>query len=404
MRRPWLVVTVLLAVAAAGLLVWAGRGGGRSQATAVAAQEDFRVLVEATGSLEAAVYFEIGPPSVQEFWQYNLTWMTPEGSRVKKGQVVARFDAQQLEDRLREQQAEMEKVVREKEKAERDLEIQLRQLRLDLVEARAEIEKVAVEASVPEELVPALELAQTRMREKLARQRAEFLEAKMRFQEELVRSKLELLEVKKTRTRQKIDFYTDARDKFQVKAPIDGVVLYVPKPNGQRWEVGEGVWMLAKILKVADVSTLQVEAQVLEVDAARVAPGQPVEVVLDALPGRTLSSRVAEVGQIVHARSPQDPSKVFDAFIPLPEVDTDLMRPGMSVRVAVEIQRLAGSITVPLQAVRAGPEGTYVQVVEGPGGSRTRIVELGPRNRDRVVVLSGLKPGERVLLAGPEPA
>jgi HlyD family secretion protein len=294
----------------------------------------------------------------------------------------------------------MEKVTREKEKAQRDLEIQLRQLGLDLVEAQAEIEMVTVEASVPPELVPALELAQTRLRAQLARKRAAFLEDKMRFQEELVHSKLELLEVKKTRTQQKIAYYSDARDRFEVKAPIDGVVLYVPKPNGQRWEVGEGVWMLAKILKVADISTLQVQAQVLEVDAARVAVGQPAEIVVDALPGQTIVSQVGEVGRIVHARSPQDPSKVFDAFLPLDDVDIESMRPGMSVRVAVEIQRLPGSVTVPLQAIRAGPEGTYVNVVDASGRGQPRVVELGPRSRDRVVVRTGLAAGERVLLAG----
>ena len=79
-------------------------------------RDDFRVQVEATGTLEAAVYYEIGPPSVRDFWQYNLTWLIPEGTQVKKDQVIARFNATDLEDRLREHQAELETAIQEKEK------------------------------------------------------------------------------------------------------------------------------------------------------------------------------------------------------------------------------------------------------------------------------------------------
>jgi len=395
-----LVGIVILAVAL--VWVWTGRAGEGAGAWATATREEFREIVEAPGSLQAAVRFDVGPPSVQDFWNYSLTWMIPEGSRVTEGQVVARFDAQSLEDRLREHEADLEKVTREKEKATRDLEIQLRQLRLDLVEARSEIEKVAVEASIPEELVPALDLARTRLREKLARKKAVFLESKIGFQKEVVASRLRLLDLKRERAGRKIEYYRESRSRFDVKAPIDGVVLYIPKPNGSRWEVGESIWMLMKILAIADMETLRVEARVLEMDAARIQAGQAAEVRVDALPGRMLPSRVEEVGRIVHETSLQDPTKVFDVYLPLDGLAEEAMRPGMSVTVAVETRRLPDSVTVPVQAVYAGPDGTFVKIVAPGKASRRQPVELGPRNRERVVVLSGLEGGERVLLGGEE--
>jgi RND family efflux transporter MFP subunit len=218
-----------------------------------------------------------------------------------------------------------------------------------------------------------------------------------------VKSKLDLLDVKREFAEGKIAYTEDAIARFNVKAPVSGLVIYIPKRNGDRWEVGEGVWMLAKLLKVADVSTLRVEANVLEVDSAKIAVGQPADITVDALPGLGLRSRITEIGRIVHERSVQDPSKVFDAIMPLENADIEPLRPGMGVHVTVETRVLAGSLTVPLDAVRIGPGGPYVEVVSDGGSAQRRTVSLGERNSQRVVVTEGLEEGETVLLPGAAP-
>lgn len=400
MRKRTLVVA--LVVLAVPVLAWAFATLGNSDLgrTATAVRGDFRLTVEATGTLEAAVFYEIGPPSVRDFWQYNLTWMIPEGSTVKEDEVIARFDAQRLDDRLRDHRAELETATQQKEKEERDLEVRLRQLRLDLVQAKADIQKVSLDTSVPRDLLPRIELQQNLLKEDLARKNAAFLEEKIEFQQELVQNKLALLEVKKSRAQQRIEYYEKAKAKFEVKAPTPGVVIYIPKQNGDRWEVGEGVWMLAKIMKVADVSTLRVEAQVLEVDAARIAADQTSQIIVDALPGKIIESKVKEIGRIVHERSPQDPSKVFDVFLPLGEIDEATMRPGMSLRVSIDVQKIPDQITIPLEAVHVNGDGPTVLVVVR-GRASSRAVVLGPRSGARVVVESGLEEGEQVLLDRP---
>ena len=397
MSRRRILATSLIVLAAAGAAAMKWNTTGGRPGTARVLREDFRVLVEATGRLETAVAFEIGPPSVQDFWEYNLTWMIPEGSRVKKGEVVARFDPTQIEERLREHRAARETAVQEKEKEERNLEVSLKQLQLDLVKAEGDLKKINIEVSVPDELRSSIEVEQSRLKRELAQQRVDFLRKKIDFQTSLVKSKLDLLDVKRTMAEGKIAYNEDARRKFDVAAPVSGLVQYIPKRNGDRWEVGEGVWMLAKILKVADISTLRVEADVLEVDAARLSTGQPAEIQVDALPQLHIASRISEIGRMVREKSVQDPTKVFDAILPLDNVPTDALRPGMGVHVTIEASLLKGQLTVPLDAVRVAAEGPYVEVLDG-GSTRKRPVTLGVRNRERVVVQSGLKEGEEVLL------
>jgi len=393
------VLVALVALVGISLAALVGRGSG-GEPIALVVREDFEVTVEAVGRLEAAVAYEIGPPSVRDFWEYNLSWMIPEGQVVEQGAVVARFDATQLDDRLREHRAKLETVLQEKEKEQRNLEVALRELRLGLVKAEGELKTVELDLSLPEGLVATIDIEQARLQRDLARRRVAFLTEKIEFEKELVQSKLELLDVKAEYERGKITYNEAAKEKFNVRAPVNGLVVYIPKRNGDRWEIGEGVWMLAKLLKIADVSTLQVEASILEVDASRVSPGQKGEITVDAVPGLILESEVAEVGKLVRERSVQDPSKVFDAILPLDDVDTELLRPGMGVQVRIRTELLPDQLTIPVEAVHSSASGTWVELVGSGGGVERREVRLGARAGERVVVEEGLSEGQVVRLSG----
>jgi len=398
-RTAGLVSIVAVTLAAALFLARGAIFGSRDEKDSfLATREDFRSVITATGALEAAVSNQLGPPSIPDFWSYNLTFMAPEGSLVKAGTPVARFDATQIEDRLRESQAELETAVKEREKEEKNLEIELRQLELSLAEARADLERSRLDVAVPTELLASIEAEEYRLKDRLLRDKVALLDKKIQARRANVDAKLKLLAVKKQRADQRIRYYKDALEKFAVKAPSDGVVVYVRKRDGNRWEVGEGVWMLAKVLEVADLSTLRVSAQILEVDAGRVRAGQAASVTVDAIPGRTWKSRVADVGKLVRPRSQQDQGKVFDVFIPLGEIDAKAMRPGMGVRVEIEEIVLPAALTIPLTAVR-DRAGSPMVVVAGPRGREERAVTLGPRSRERIVVKSGLQEGERVVPA-----
>lgn len=360
---------------------------------------DLDVTIEATGKLEAAVAFEIGPPSMRDTWRYNLTWMIPEGRKVEKGTAIARFDPTELDDRLRDSRADLETTQQEQEKEQRNLQVSLKRLRLDLVKAEGEAKKVSLDAAVPAELVSSIEMEQTRLEKALDEKRVGFLNEKMVFEQDLVDSKLALLDVKQAFHQGRIDYYEQMKDRYEVKAPVDGLIVYVPKRNNQRWEIGESVWMMAKIMKVADVKTLQVEAAVLEVDAARIQPGQTASISVDALPGVNVESRVQEIGQIVRERSQQDRTKVFDVILPLDSFDPELLRPGMGVKVRIETERHENVLLIPLAALDVRTEGPGVWK-KTRGKAEWIPVELGPRSNERVVVLSGLEAGEELEVRG----
>ena len=86
-KRTLGLVAGVASLCAIGATFLASRAPQRAVATVK--REDVRLTVTATGFLEAALAFEIGPPSVRDVWNYNLKWMVPDGSVVEKGGLVA---------------------------------------------------------------------------------------------------------------------------------------------------------------------------------------------------------------------------------------------------------------------------------------------------------------------------
>jgi len=78
--------------------------------------------------------------------------------------------------------------------------------------------------------------------------------------------------------------------------------------------------------------------------------------------------------------------------------------PGASVRVVVPVGPLTTAVTVPVSALRRGPEGDHVFVIaadkDGKSRAHLRPVESGTVLGDEVLILAGLTPGEQVATSG----
>ncbi|MCS6777555.1 MAG: HlyD family efflux transporter periplasmic adaptor subunit [Chloroherpetonaceae bacterium] len=166
------------------------------------------------------------------------------------------------------------------------------------------------------------------------------------------------------------------------------------------------------LFHIADLRTMIARINVNEVDIARIRPGQPVEVRIDAartihLAGRVrrvapaaAGSATATAGSTVSAQG-QNVVR-FPVEIQIEKPDPRL-KPGMSARCTIFIARRRNVLRIPNNCVRGeGPE-AEVQVVtqiERDGQKveqiSTRKVRVGLRGDDFVEIVSGLKEGEKV--------
>ncbi|MDQ7086493.1 MAG: efflux RND transporter periplasmic adaptor subunit [Acidobacteriota bacterium] len=232
---------------------------------------------------------------------------------------------------------------------------------------------------------------------RLAARRLELAEQAVALQEKSRRLRLATAERKVKELEQAVTRIREDLKRLEVGAERAGYVVLVPNWRGDKPKVGETVWRGRPILELADLTHMQVAAEVAEADAGYVAEGQRVEIRLDAAPDRLFSGRIRRLGRLFRTKSKDIPSKVFDAIIEIDDPDTELMRPGMAASLKILVPTPGPVIQVSEQAVRHTDDGAWVEVRRGGARRSEKVrVRLGARWQGKVVVDSGLEPGDLV--------
>jgi HlyD family secretion protein len=139
----------------------------------------------------------------------------------------------------------------------------------------------------------------------------------------------------------------DAMEDTRVRAPITGTVLEIDAVRGtviSSPTLGGGT----VILKMANLDSVQDSALVAETDIARVQPGMPATVNVDAYPNHPFQGTVAKIlpqGQVVQNVT------MFPVLIAVPNPG-HLLRPGMNTEVRIPTGRRQGVLAVPNAALR----------------------------------------------------
>ncbi len=185
--------------------------------------------------------------------------------------------------------------------------------------------------------------------------------------------------------------FAQAQDRIndaRIFAPVDGIVADIGP------ELGEQVAPNAMAVVLVNADQYTVEALVPEADIARVEPGQPVQVTLDAY-----GDDVKFTGKVI-AENP-DQTKVQDAIYYKTYVTIDPsgrdVKPGMTANLTVETGRKENALYIPSRAIR-GRNGTRaIRVLEGDRAIEIQI-EVGLRGDEgRVEVTKGVNEGQLVI-------
>jgi RND family efflux transporter MFP subunit len=182
-----------------------------------------------------------------------------------------------------------------------------------------------------------------------------------------------------------------------IRAPFDGTVLT------KNADVGEVVAPLAgsafsksAVVTIADLRSLQVEADVAESNLEAISPGQPCEIVLDAYPDARYPGFVAKIVPTADRAKATVQVKVafrsYDARV-LPEMSAKVHFLPRPSRVAVDTLPV---LVVPRTAVAERGGRSVVYVVEGGRAVEVPVV-VGREVGSAVAIREGLKPGVQVI-------
>lgn len=297
----------------------------------------------------------------------RLVWLgVEEGSRVTTGQVLARLESREAEANLEQARANLAAVQAARGEAQAELrdaqrsDQRMRELLTSGYIAQAEADSTAT---------------------RLERSRAGELAATANIA--VAAAAVRGAEV--------------ALDNTLIRAPFDAVVLTKNADLGDIvTPLGAAANAKSAVVSIADLSSLQIEADVSEANLNHIHPGQPCEIILDAIPDRRFR------GELVTIVPTADRSKATVMVkVRFAELDPRVL-PEMSARVAILDRSLTSAEEVPKLVIppAAVQDDGGRKIVYRLDGERVRAVTvvLGPALGDQIEVRSGIAAGEKLVL------
>lgn len=395
MKRRTAIAAGLVAVVLGGWWYASGRPADKDAGWVIVKKDDLVLGVEVTGTLRAVESSFLGPPGLQEIWDFKISSLAPEGKQVKKGEPVLGFDDGDLQRKLQEKLAEAEEARKKIEKKRSDMELRRQQDDLRLAEAEGRRRKAALKVDVPEELAASQDLHKSRLDLEQAEREIRFLKERVKAAREADEIALRALEKQRDRAESRVQEIREAIEGMTVRAPRDGTVVYVANWRDEKKKVGDSTWRGERIVEIPDLRQMAAKGEVDEADAGKLEKDQRITFRLDAHPDVEFKGKVASIWGTVQRKSWQNPLKVVRLEIDLDATDTQRMRPGMRFRGTVETGRVPAVVVVPLDAVFPSNDGP-VAYRKSALGFTTVHLELGRRNDKWVEVVKGLEEGDEV--------
>lgn len=362
----------------------------------------FEVAVNVTGELQAKNSIEItGPPNARQarIWQMTINKLVPEGTVVKKGEFVADLDRSEITTRLKDEQLDLQKTQSSYTQTKLDTTLELSKARDNLVNLKYAMEeaKLKMEESIYE--APSVQRQAEINYEKAERA---YEQAVNNYQTQVEQSKAKMSEVEADlqQAKDRLALYQDIVDEFTVRAPADGMVIYVKDRRGQKTTEGSQInaWE-PTVASLPDLSVMESIVYISEVDIQKISEKQSVEIGLDAYPDKNLTGQVTKVANVGEQR-PNSDSKVFEVNIIVNESDTTL-RPAMTTSNKIIVEQVEDGMFVPLETIHTVDSLTFVYKKDGPGVIKQEV-SLGLINENEAIIKEGLTKDDKIYLSIPE--
>ncbi|MFY9826087.1 MAG: efflux RND transporter periplasmic adaptor subunit [Thermoanaerobaculia bacterium] len=397
------VIALVALVALAAFLPSSGSSAGDVPVMRVT-PENFARQVPAQGNLQAVtatpVIVPTGVPG-----PFRIGWIAPDGSKVKQGDVVIRFDPSVIEKRLVDAGDDLRENRLAMEKKQIDGTSELRKLEKDAAMARLELQDAKQFQKKDSLIFSRADIIESEIDQGLAEAREGHAQATRQTRQKLSGTEEALLQIKIRQADAKISQARAALQALTVTAPHDGVLILKRNWRGESTRVGDSVWNGQPLAEIPDLAKMQAEVYVLEADAGGLTPGRQASVTVESAPGVTWPAKIARVDALAKPRVLGSPVQYFAVTLALARTDPQVMKPGQRVRATLFLEQRKGALLVPRQALvdREGRTVVYRRDPKAQGGNGFVPVEvkLGPSSLGRVVVDSGLKAGDVLAMRDP---
>lgn len=345
-----------------------------------------------TGELQAAEAAYLAVPRTPGF-QVQIRWMEEDGAEVEAGQRVVEFDNSSVTSDLEDRRLSLTERQTDFERARTEAASAIAEKVFALEQKRAELDKASLLAAVPAELLAAREFQERQLARKRAEVAVTKAEEDLKATREARQADIEMSRIELDKARRQIEEAEAVIEKLALDAPASGVLIVEDHPwEGRKFESGDSLFPGWSVAHIPDLSTLQVEAVLHDVDEGRIEAGMRTRSTPDAFPDLHLDGRILEVAPVAREVTGSSLRRYFPVTVSLEGADLRRLQPGMSMKVEVLGEARGGVLLAPRRGLDPGAK-PPVAFLAGGG---TREVRLGACSPSDCVVEEGLAEGDRL--------
>ena len=334
------------------------------------------------------------------------------GSIVQEGDVVAVFESRRTADILDNYESQLAQVRRRAASQKANLLISAGTLRQQHRKAEAEAEKSELElrtAEVKSEIQAEILALLARQNAEAARQ----LKEEVRLAEIADQAAVRSLDLDVKRNESRLGRTKSDLEKMRLRTPVSGLAVVETTFQRDKFAqaaAGDQVNPGSYFLRIVDLSSMAVFADVNQADTQRIQLGAAVKVELDAYPGIVFDGRVTSIGAMAvsggssggggrgmrGSRGGSSGQWIRTVPIQVEILSTDdRIRPDLSASADIVISRQQQALVIPRAALGDSGGQSVVWVSKGDGFAERRV-EIGLVGDTEVTVVSGLSEGELI--------
>jgi HlyD family secretion protein len=391
LKRPYIIVGIIV------FLIHCSSHKDLNQLqTYTVIKSDFINAITVSGVLEATNSYTIQCPGINQ--DLRITWLVPEGIMVHKGETLCILQCAELENIYDDaiKKLEMVKSDFEKARAQQQMENNLLESQVKSIEASTMI--AMLDSSRLDYYSPAQrKIAELRL-EKAGIEKTK-IEHKIGFLKRINEAELQEIQLKINIQQNIANEARMTLNKLILKADTSGIVDYTIRFDRPKVKVGDIVWSIRPLMRLIDLSKMQVRLLVNEANFKSIQKDQNVDIYFDSYNNFKLKGKII---QKIPAGKPLNEGSIVKFFEIIVSLDSTIpnLQPGVSVECNIYINVIKNTLAVPIMSVFEFDSSKVVYLI-GNRAIRRQVVETGISSDKQVLIIKGLKKSDRILLTEP---
>jgi multidrug efflux pump subunit AcrA (membrane-fusion protein) len=368
-------------------------------------KQPFLLTVPSTGEVVGMETTQVSAPNTN-WGTLKIAWLIPEGSFVKEGDPVVRFDSTDAKLNLENQQNTVTSNEENTKITTNNQATSDKTLKIDRTDAELSYDYAMTVMPQDESIFSKWDIITAQADAVYAKARIDFLKNKQKTQQRIARSDQQVLSIDRNRAQSEISVIQRTLDSMELRAPIGGLIIYrrARENRNKDPQIGDEYQAGQVVVEIVNLDVLQARIYVLERDGGNLAKGQTVVIKLDAIPEKEFHGILSTVSSVAGAQEPSSPLRYFTCDVSISDAGRDLkrIRPGMNLQGDVVLQNYEACFVVPSSAVnfREKERDTLVYLKAG-GTFVPKTVKTGLSAHGEAIILDGIADGDLIALRNP---